>query len=257
MSEGRIGYRELAARLREKINDGTYPPGSTIPTLEDLMEQFGATSATVRQAVKTLRAEGLVTPMGRRGTVVRDRSRVTLPFRRYTNALAPAPAPEGNRGPWESACAAQGVDGRTETILVDQRPAPDDVAYALDLPEGAPVVYRLRHMYAGAQVAQVSESYLPLALVEGSPLAGTGKVVGGVYRALTALGHPPATATQRITGRMPTPEEAEALSLDIGSPVLTLMGVTRGPDGTPLEVTRLTVAGDRVELLYEDLPLRR
>lgn len=185
-----------------------------------------------------------------------DRTCVTLPFARYSAALDPSPGAVG-LGPWETACAEQGVSGRTDTVLVERRPAEAAVALALRIPERAVVVYRRRHMMAGTQVAQISESFIPLALVEGTPLARPEKVVGGVYRAFAALGRPPATTTERITARMPTPDEAETLSLDMGAPVMTVLRTTAAEDGTPLEMLRVTCAGDRVDLLYEDLPLRR
>lgn len=63
----------------------------------------------------------------------------------------------------------------------------------------AAVVYRLQHMYAGKQVGQLQETWLPLALTEGTPLAGVSKVVGGIYRALQD-GHAVAFAHAVIAG---------------------------------------------------------
>lgn len=80
------------------------------------------------------------------------------------------------------------------------------------------LVYRRQHMYAGEQVGQLQETWLPQALVDKTTLAAAGKIVGGIYRALTASGAPPASAEESVTSRMPTRAEAETLSLDLGSP---------------------------------------
>src|SRR6478672_6666285 len=67
-----LGYRDLAAQLRGEIERGDYAPGSTLPKQDDLASEFGVNVKTVRNAVALLEAEGLVTPVRRRGTVVRD-----------------------------------------------------------------------------------------------------------------------------------------------------------------------------------------
>ncbi|MFY1705831.1 winged helix-turn-helix domain-containing protein [Micromonospora sp. WMMA1923] len=68
-----IGYRDLAALLREAIQRGDYPEGSTLPKQDEIATEHGVNINTVRQAVRVLEAEGLVTPVRRRGTVVRPR----------------------------------------------------------------------------------------------------------------------------------------------------------------------------------------
>ena len=67
-----MGYRDLAAQLRGEIERAT-TPRATLPKQADLAEQFGVNVKTVRNAVALLEAEGLVTPVRRRGTVVRQR----------------------------------------------------------------------------------------------------------------------------------------------------------------------------------------
>lgn len=240
-------YREVAEDLRAAILSGDYQPGDTIPKRSDLMARYGVSTTTVRQAVTLLRTEGLVAPVRRRGTVVRDRTPVRLSVDRYSDVLAGP----GDRGPWETACAQQGVPGRTEIVTVDQRQADARVAGQLGIPQGAPVVYRRQHMYAGEQVGQLQETWLPLALVEGTPLAGAGKVVGGIYRALSAIGHPPMTAEEFVASRMPTRDEADTLSLDLGSPVLAIERITRGQDTRALALAHAAAAGDRVQLHYD------
>lgn len=61
-------YLQLADILRERIADGTYPPGSKIPPLLGLQAEFGLSSMTVRRAVRVLAAEGLLVLVPGRGT---------------------------------------------------------------------------------------------------------------------------------------------------------------------------------------------
>ncbi|MGH3869421.1 MAG: GntR family transcriptional regulator [Pseudonocardiaceae bacterium] len=240
-------YREIAGDLRAAILRGDYRPGDTIPKRAELMITYGVSTTTVRQAIAVLRAEGLVAPIRRRGTIVRDRTPVRLSVARYTDVLASP----GRFGPWETACAQLSIPGRTEIVTVEQRPAGTHVASQLGIPQGAPVIYRLQHMYAGQQIGQLQETWLPLTLAEGTPLADASKVVGGIYRALTAIGHPPASAEETVTSRMPTRAEAETLSLDLGSPVLAIDRLTHGQDGHALALAQAVIAGDRVQLHYD------
>src|SRR4051794_19517423 len=53
-------YYQLADVCRRRIQDGVWQVGSQIPTLEELVAQFGAARATVRQALTILESEGLL-----------------------------------------------------------------------------------------------------------------------------------------------------------------------------------------------------
>lgn len=46
--------------LRERLSDGTYPPGSPLPTNAELSAEFDVASNTISRAISPLRAEGLV-----------------------------------------------------------------------------------------------------------------------------------------------------------------------------------------------------
>lgn len=241
------GYRDIADDLRSGIIRGVFVPGQTIPTLEEIQDQYQVGKETARRAVAALRAEGLVVPVRRRGTVVRDRSPVRMSVARYADVLAGP----GNLGPWESACAHQGMPGRTDLVSVTRRAADEALATVMDLQPGTMLVRRLQHMYAGDVVTQIQQTWVPVALATGTPLETEGKVVGGLYRLLSSLGHAPARASETVTSRMPTRDEAETLHLDIGSPVLAVDRVTRDAAGAVVTFAQAVLVGDRVQLIYD------
>src|SRR5262249_52935999 len=168
--EGVSRWREIAEQLRRQIEDGTYPPGSRLPTEAEMTERYHVGRTALRQALARLTADGLLTARPRHGTFVRHRP-VRLPISRYAAMLDPDRADAG-LGPWETMCKAQGIDGRTEVVGVARLPAPEPVANRLDLDAGAQVVHRLRHMWADDRLAQVQDAYVPLAIAQGTPLAG-------------------------------------------------------------------------------------
>jgi GntR family transcriptional regulator len=241
------GYREIASDLRGAIERGEYAPGSTIPTLEDLQATYRVNRETARRAVTALRAEGLVVPIRRRGTVVRDRTPILLTVGRHQHVLA-GPGP---LGPWETACAEQGLAGRTQVVRVSRVAVNDHDAGLLELDPGGEAIQRIQHMYVSDQVGQLQATWIPLSIAAGTPLEQPGKLAGGIYRALIQLGHHPVTARETVRARMPDQQEAEALQLDVGTPVLAVERVTRSTAGDVLTLVRAVSTGDRVQLLYD------
>jgi DNA-binding GntR family transcriptional regulator len=63
-------YEQLAAILRARIEDGTYPPGRRIPTHLALEQESGLSPMAVRRAVRLLVSQGWVRTKPGRGTFV-------------------------------------------------------------------------------------------------------------------------------------------------------------------------------------------
>lgn len=63
-------YVLLARNLIDKIRQGTYAPGSLLPTEAALGEQFNVSRITVRAALRELETQGLITRRARIGTRV-------------------------------------------------------------------------------------------------------------------------------------------------------------------------------------------
>ncbi|MGA5463359.1 GntR family transcriptional regulator [Mycobacterium sp. NPDC050041] len=63
-------YLQVARALRKEIVDGVYPVGSQLPTEHELCERFAVSRYTVREALRRLREDNLVTSRPRAGTLV-------------------------------------------------------------------------------------------------------------------------------------------------------------------------------------------
>ncbi|MEV0090071.1 winged helix-turn-helix domain-containing protein [Streptomyces sp. NPDC050738] len=64
--------KEIAAKFRAQITDGTYGPGSQLPAARGLAKELGVQLMTVQSAYGKLRDEGLALSQQGRGTFVRD-----------------------------------------------------------------------------------------------------------------------------------------------------------------------------------------
>lgn len=63
-------YLQAASALRKDIVEGAYPVGSLLPSEDELCKRFGVSRYTVREALRLLRNDGLVTSRQGAGTVV-------------------------------------------------------------------------------------------------------------------------------------------------------------------------------------------
>lgn len=64
-------WRQIAAILREGIADGTYPPGSVLPSVEYIRQEYGVARNTARRVLDTLVDEGLAYTEPGKGTYVK------------------------------------------------------------------------------------------------------------------------------------------------------------------------------------------
>ncbi|MBY0612585.1 MAG: FadR family transcriptional regulator [Beijerinckiaceae bacterium] len=77
----------IAARLQQAIADGQFPPGAQLPSQRELSDTFGVSRASLREAVSTLAALGLVAikpGLGVFVTAPEDR----VPLWRFSNAAS-------------------------------------------------------------------------------------------------------------------------------------------------------------------------
>jgi GntR family transcriptional regulator len=63
-------YLQVARILKEEIVGGVYPVGSQLPTEDDLCERFSISRYTVREALRRLREDNLVSSRQGAGTIV-------------------------------------------------------------------------------------------------------------------------------------------------------------------------------------------
>jgi GntR family transcriptional regulator len=111
--------------LRQAIAGGTYQAGSQLPTEAEVVEMLGVSRTVVREALRALEEDGLVTRRQGVGTFVREQPIVkNLHF---------------NYGITEMIETA-GLTAGTSYLHLDTGPADAEMAKQLRLPPGAPVL---------------------------------------------------------------------------------------------------------------------
>jgi len=66
-------YAKIASILRTQISSGSWKPGEQLPSIDILSQQHAVAKVTIRQAIRLLVKEGLLTSSRGRGTFVKPR----------------------------------------------------------------------------------------------------------------------------------------------------------------------------------------
>nr|WP_297429037.1 GntR family transcriptional regulator [uncultured Actinotalea sp.] len=227
----------VARELERRVLDGTYPPGSQLPTEPDLCVEFGVSRTTVRAAVGTLQDRGLVSREQGRGTFVRSADHVDLTMFLDANLSMTA------------VIRAAGHDPGTTGVTVAEEVPAGPVADALGLPPGAPcrVLRRIRTA-DGVPSFESADHLVPHPDLPTEP----GAYTGSVYELLrTTYGRPVATGIARVEAVTPSPETSVRLGMDAGQPVLRLSQVHTLDDGRPVMYSVIHLRSDVVHLYVE------
>lgn len=91
--DGTPFYVQLASTIRRQIADGSWEIGRQLPSLKELVTQFGLSSMTIRHALAGLEQEGLISAQRGRGTFViaRPEASLAVPYQ-----LTPLPGRGGS-----------------------------------------------------------------------------------------------------------------------------------------------------------------
>jgi len=237
-------YRRIASELRDQIRTGQLPPGTQLPTEQELAQRHGVSRNTVRLALGMLTNEGMISSTAGRGTFVRDRAALTYHASRSEMTYT------GEGDAYVTEVRQQGREP-SQAFRLHIVPAPVDVAERLQIEEGSSTIVRSLTRFVDGQPWSLQDSYYPMDLGQAMPeLMSPSDVPRGTTALLAEHGHAQIGYLDELTTRMPTPEEASTLDMGVGTPVLDYVrtGYTRA---RPVRVTRTVFAGDRNRILYE------
>jgi GntR family transcriptional regulator len=226
-------YVRLAQTIQRRIEDGTYPPGTRVPSENQLVQAFGMSRPTVVRALELLKRDGWLESRQGFGTIVRGRPEVVeQKDRRGREALERDESQASGR-----------------LIEVGEVPVPARVASALGLPKRAKVLMRRFLVEEDGEAVELVSSYFPAGLAEGTELGSSEALSGSVRKHLEArkkarFDH----VTERVSARLPESGEAELLGLPDGVPVLSVLVVACDASGQVLQVSDVLLPADRQEL---------
>ncbi|SDM63610.1 GntR family transcriptional regulator [Nonomuraea jiangxiensis] len=211
-------HERVASELRRRISSGELPVGAAVPSESRLCEQWGISRGPIRQALATLRAEGLIGGGRGRPPVVRSQS-VPQPFETFLSFSR-----------WVE------LMGRTpgqRTLEIARRPATPEACDALGVEEGAPVVQLLRLRLMDDMPAMVERTTFVWSV--GRLLFDFDCDSGSVFAHLSRCGVDLSRARHVIDAIATDETDAALLGVPLGSPLLRERRQTSSAGGEPVE----------------------
>ena len=214
-------YKQVTDAIRDDITQGVYGPGEALPSETRMLEQYGVSRTTLRQALVILRTEGLIEIQHGKGSFVRSRS--------TTAAALNRPRTEPLHTIGEARIFRQDADATTAALT--------------GIPEGSAMYVcetTATDPTAGRRVR--TRTLLPFTAAEGTTLETDPFPQRPALLAALSGRHGKLTATEHVTARMPTPDESKALALPDITPILETVVVTASKSRTILAEFEITSA---------------
>ncbi len=229
-------HKQISDQMRANIAVGVWPPHYKLRAEPELAADLGVSRGTLRRALRTLIAEGLLVQVQGKGTFVKPKT-IEPPIAQELLSLA-----EGLR--------RLGIAFETTVRSSRMVLPPVPVQALLDLPSGTQV-FRLERVRSieGDPVA-LSTNFVRTDLspgIEGiETFDYTRKTLFGVMEQECGLRL--ASGRRTFEAQAASREVSEALRIAEGSPVLYLEQVTYLADGRPVEYSDVWIRGDRLKL---------
>ena len=223
-------YAQLADLMRQRIARGVWPHGHRLPSLEELMEEFGVARVTVRQAVDLLAREQLVSPQQGRGTFVTG-----APQRdRIINVVTTL-----------DELARIYEDTQPKIVNIDESVGSPPLGVGEGIAADRYAFMRRVHLRDGKPYCVIN-IYLDERIFRQSPQAFRKKTVIPLLKAMKGVRI--AAAHQVLTISSADMEVARLLELPVNAPVAEVRRIFKDAAGTVIYLADVTYRGDAIRL---------
>lgn len=222
-------WYQVSQSLRASILGRAPDASSRLPTEEQLATHYGVSVLTMRQALKELETEGLISRHRRRGTFIEPRARRVSPVRLLGSI---------------DAIVAQQSGERTTVLGQGPTPVPGELTeYFPDCPEV--VEYRrLRCDDESGEPTNWAQNAVRPEIAANLDAADLARwPMTKVLR--DRVGVRISRITDTVEARLADPATADLLQVPLLSPILFYTGVTYDESGRVVDVARIRYRGDR------------
>ncbi|GEB51946.1 GntR family transcriptional regulator [Streptomyces cacaoi] len=241
----RAVFRQIADQLREAIDKGRFKEGAKLPSESELVDHFGVSRMTVRNALSILQSEGLISSEHGKGVFVRPRP----PVRRLASDRFARRHRDQGKSAFTVEAEAAGSRPEVDSLEVKEERSTPEISARLG--SARKVLARRRRYLLDGRPVEFATSYLPLDLARGTQIAEPNPGPGGIYARLEELGHRLDHFDEEVRARMPSPGEVKALRLSSGVPVIHLVRTAYDTEGRAVEVCDTVMAADAYVLAYQ------
>jgi GntR family transcriptional regulator len=221
-------YQAVATQLRDKILDGTYQPGSRLPTELELVRQFAVSRNTIRLALDRLAASNMVRRRRGAGTFVTDGTGISHTLGSLLSVT--------------ELIANLGLQPGLHDVSLQVDPAPPAECGGFFAAEIVWCLHRIRT--ASGTPFAIMDSWLPDRIGRQLSVARI-KQVQSLYLLMKEdCGIDVSEATESIHAEVADARKAAAFASPAGSPLLLMHRWTYDRSGQPVEYARSWARGD-------------
>ncbi|MFC3337923.1 GntR family transcriptional regulator [Paracandidimonas soli] len=221
-------YAQIRDALRKQILDGALASHQRLPSENQMIEMFGVSRITVRQALQELESEGLIVRVHGKGTFVAK----PIAFQNLATLQG-----------FGEAMHPHGFDTRSDLVSVREIPAEGLVAERLQSRPGAACVEIRRIRYLNQEPVSVETSYFLMAV--GGRLAREDLSTKDILVILeSSYGIALGRANLVLGAHQANQEQARQLGVATGFPLLHIERLTHDRAGLPLMYEHLFHRGD-------------
>ena len=213
-------YQQVADQIKSHILGGELAAGGRLPPESELTNGSKLSRVTIRKGLEVLENEGLVERKQGLGTFVRHPIRQELSSTRTITEVL----------------LAKGIRPQVKVLSFDHVRPPEEVSRALSLTRNQKVIMAKRLYLSEGDPVALLYIFLPMEFREQAEVLRSETFsTETTYTIWERAGVPISGATHSIRAGRADKEDAKALAVQRGDPVLILDRVTYGKDGRPLE----------------------
>ncbi len=218
-------WAQLEQELQHRLDRGEFD--ERFPTDSELVEEYGVSRHTVREAIRHLNKTGILRRERGRGTVV-NRSEFEQPLGALYSLF--------------DSVESSGAEQRSTVVELGEVTDPA-IAERLELEPDAPLLYLERVRFAGGEPLAIDRAWLPLTVA--APLLDSDFGHTALYDELEQkCGLRPTAGWERIAPVIPAAADRDALSMRRGEAAFFLERRSEVA-GSPIEWRTTTIRGDR------------
>ena len=219
-------YQQIKSLILNSLRSGEWKPGEVIPSEMELAARFRVSQGTVRKAIDELAAENLLTRRQGKGTFVATHAEQQVQFRFLK--LVPDSGPPGSEGP-----------AQRDIIACRRARASADIARALALRTGDPVVQARRVLSFGGTPIILEDIWLPAAPFKGLTAERLANYQGPMYVLFeTEFNVRMVRAEEKIRAEPASEGRETLLKVARGTPLLSVERIAYTYKDEPMELRR-------------------
>lgn len=226
-------YQQIAARLRDAIDNGALRPGEKLPSEQELMDATGVSRGQVRAGIDEIVQDGLAVTRHGAGSFVVE-------------------APQRQRFEIGQHLDLQAASTSELDVIVTREAATAEDARRLHVPEGTDILRRTLVQHVADETVPLQRSAILWSLAGGTSIAEDRRLAWphDPVAELRALGLEPTWVDVEVVSRRPRKNEQRALRLATPEHVLDIVQVVLVGE-RPVEASRVIVPGSQYVLHYD------